>query len=188
MSIFYKIKEYTGKHYLKKNLPKNNRFRKIVNLDDAKTVGIIYELQDEQSYNHICRFIKLLQDKQINVKAIGYFDGNIRPIYAIEKLSLDYYDKKDINWFGKPKGKYVTDFCKTDFDILIDVSLQDSFQTKYIAAFSKAKFKVGKDGENNKTIYDLMIDISVKTTLDEFITLIIHYLSIINKKDYEEST
>jgi len=188
VNIFNKIKEFAGNHYLKKHLPKNQRFRKIVNLDEAKTVGIIYILNDEQTYNHITRFIKFLQDKQINVKAIGYFDGNIRPIYAIEKLSLDYYDRKDLNWYGKPKGNYVTDFCKTDYDILIDVSLIDIFQTKYIAAFSKAKFKVGKDGENNKSIFDLMIDINPKTTLDEFITLIIHYLSIINKKDNEESS
>ncbi len=188
MNIITNIKEITGNHYLKKNLPKNNRIRKIVNLDDAKTVGIIYILKDEQTYNQITRFIKLLQDKQINVKAIGYFDGNIRPIYAIEKLSLDYYDRKDLNWFGKPKGRYVADFCKTDFDILIDISLNDIFQTRYIAAFSKAKFKVGKDSENSKIIYDLMIAINSTTTLDEFITLIIHYLSIINKKNNEEST
>lgn len=182
MSVLYKIKEIAANHYLRKHLPKNKRFRKIVNLNDAKTVGIIYELKDEQTYNYIARFIKLLQDKQIDVKAIGYFDGNIRPIYAIEKLSLDYYDRKDLNWYGKPKSNYVSDFCKTDFDILIDVSLLDTFQTKYIAAFSKAKFKVGKDGENSKTIFDLMININSKSTLDEFITLIIHYLSIINKK------
>ena len=188
MNILNNIKDFAANRYLKKHLPKNHRFRKIVNLDAAKTVGIIYVLKDEQTYNQITRFIKLLQEKQINVKAIGYFDGNIRPIYAIEKLSLDYYDRKDLNWYAKPKGNYVTDFCKTDFDILIDVSLLDIFQTKYIAAFSKAKFKVGKDGENNKAIYDLMIDVNPKTTLDEFITLIIHYLSIINKKAYEEST
>lgn len=188
MNIISKIKELAGKRYLKKHLPKHHRFRKIVNLDNAKTVGIIYEIKDEHCYNHINRFIKLLQDKQINVKAIGYFDGNIRPIYAIEKLSLDYYDRKDLNWYLKPKGNYVEDFCKTDFDILIDVSLLDIFQTQYIAAFSKAKFKVGKDGLNKKDIFDLMIDINVNTTLDEFITLIIHYLSIINKKDNEEGT
>ncbi|NVN95233.1 MAG: hypothetical protein HXX18_08120 [Bacteroidetes bacterium] len=188
MNIFYKIKEFAGNHYLNKHLPKNHRFRKIVNLDNAKTLGIIYELKDELTYNHINRFIKFLQDKQINVKAIGYFDGNIRPIYAIEKLSLDYYDRKDLNWYAKPKGNYVADFIQTDFDILIDLSLNNIFQTKYIAAMSKAKFKVGKDGENNKVIFDLMIDINPNTTLDEFITLIIHYLSIINKKDNEEST
>jgi hypothetical protein len=181
VSIISTIKAFVAKQYLKKNLPKNQRFRKIVNLDHAKTVGIIYELKDEQTYNHITRFVKILQDKQINVKAIGFFDGNIRPIYAIEKLSLDYYDRKDLNWFNKPKGNYVTDFCRVDFDILIDLSLEANFQTKFIAAFSKAKFKVGKDGENNSAIFDLMIDINAKTTLDEFITLIIHYLSIINK-------
>jgi len=181
VSIFYKIKEFAGNHYLNKHLPKNQRFRKIINLDDAKEIGIIYVLKDEQTYNHITRFVKLLQDKQINVKAIGYFDGDIRPIYAIEKLSLDYYDRNNLNWYGKPKSNYVTDFCKTDFDILIDLSLENIFQTKYLAALSKAKFKAGKDGENNEVIFDLMIDINQKTTLDEFITLIIHYLSIINK-------
>lgn len=182
MNLIDKIKVFAGKYYLNKN--KNNiiRNRLISNLDDAKSVGIIYILEDEAAYNQITRFIKLLQDKQITVKAIGYFEGNIRPIYAIEKLSLDYYDKKDLNWFNKPKSSYVNDFVKMEFDILIDLSLTDIFQTKYISTFSKSKFKVGKGGEFNKEIFDLMIDINNKTTLDEFITLIIHYLSIINKK------
>jgi len=182
VNLIDKIKVFAGKYYL--NQHKNNiiRNRKISNLDNAKTIGIVYILEDEATYNHITRFVKLLQDKQITVKAIGYFEGNIRPIYAIEKLSLDFYDKKDLNWFNKPSGSYVNDFMKMEFDILIDLSLVDIFQTKYISTLSKSKFKVGKGGEFNKEIFDLMIDINSKTSLDEFITLIIHYLSIINKK------
>lgn len=182
MNLIDKIKVFAGKYYLNKHKNSIIRNRLISNLDDAKSVGIIYILEDEATYNQITRFIKLLQDKQITVKAIGYFEGNIRPIYAIEKLSLDYYDKKDLNWFNKPKSSYVNDFVKMEFDILIDLSLTDIFQTKYISTFSKSKFKVGKGGDFNKEIFDLMIDINYKTTLDEFITLIIHYLSIINKK------
>ncbi len=182
MSLIDKIKIFAGKYYLNKHKYSIIRNRLISNLDDAKTIGIIYILEDETTYNHITRFVKLLQDKQIAVKAIGYFEGNVRPIYAIEKLSLDFYDKKVLNWFNKPGGSYVSEFMKTEFDILIDLSLTDIFQTKYISTLSKSKFKVGKGGDSNKEIFDLMIDINEKTTLDEFITLIIHYLSIINKK------
>ena len=93
MNLIDKIKVFAGKNYLNKHKNSIIRNRLISNLDDAKSVGIIYILEDEAIYNQITRFIKLLQDKQITVKAIGYFEGNIRPIYAIEKLSLDYYDK-----------------------------------------------------------------------------------------------
>lgn len=183
MNLINKIKFIAGKYYLNKQKHNLLRNRKISNLNDAKSIGIIYKLEDEPTYNHITRFVKILQDKQINVKAIGYFEGNIRPLWAIEKLALDFYDKKDINWFNKPGGSYVNEFLKTEFDILIDLSLEDIYQTKYISTLSKSKFKVGKGGDVNKEIFDLMIDINVKTTLDEFITLIIHYLSIINKKE-----
>ncbi len=183
MNLIEKIKEVAGNYYLNNHKNKVIRNRMISNLNDAKTIGIIYILENETTYNHITRFIKLLQDKHINVKAIGYFEGNIRPIYAIEKLSLDYYDKKDLNWFKKPNNSYVNDFLKTEFDILIDLSLEDIFQTKYISTLSRSKFKVGKGGEKNKEIFDLMIDINTKTSLDEFITLLIHYLSILNIKE-----
>jgi len=183
VNIIERVKVFTAKYYLSKH--KNNvlRNRKISNLNEAKSIGIVYKLEDETTYNHITRFVKLLQDKQINVKAIGYFEGNVRPIYAIEKLSLDFYDKKDINWFNKPSGKYVNDFIKTEFDILIDLSIEDIYQTKFISTLSRAKFKVGKGGGFNTEIFDLMIDLNQKTTLDEFIILIVHYLSIINKKE-----
>ncbi len=182
MSIIEAFKEFVGKQYLSKNLPKVSRQRKIINLDDAKNIGIIYTLENEQSYIQITQLIRQLQDKQINSKAIGFFNGNIRPLYAIERLFLDYYDSKDLNWYGKPSSSYINDFIKTEFDILIDLTLNESFHSKYIGGMSRARFKVGKGGDYNTKNYDLMIDINTKTTIDEFISLIIHYLSIINNK------
>ena len=61
--------------------------------------------------------------------------------------------------------------------------MKDLVSTNFISVLSKAKFKVGKGGINHYETFDLMIDINTNTTLDEFISLIIHYLSIINKKD-----
>lgn len=98
------------------------------------------------------------------------------------KNFLDFYDKKDLNWFNKPSGSYVNDFMKMEFDILIDLSLVDIFQTKYISTLSNQNSKLVKVVNLIKKYLILMIDINSKTSLDEFITLIIHYLSIINKK------
>ncbi len=183
MSIIETIKEFVGKQYLAKNLPKIQRQRKIINIDEAKNIGIIYTLENEQTYIQITQLIKTFQDKQITAKAIGFFNGNIRPMYAIERLSLDFYDTKDLNWYGKPSSTYVNDFIKAEFDILIDLSLKENFHSKYIGGSSKARFKVGKGGDFNTKYYDLMIDINNKTTLDEFISLLLHYLSIINNKN-----
>ena len=44
------------------------------------------------------------------------------------------------------------------YDLLIDLNVHDHFSLKYIAAFSKASFKVGKYDENNTAVYDMMID------------------------------
>ncbi len=185
MKFFSKLKQAVGQFVLNKEIPKVKRERNIVNLDNARTVGIIYILKDEHTYNQITRFVKFLQDKQISTKAIGYFDGNIKPIYAIEKLSLDFYNRKDINWYGKPSGNYVNDFLKQEFDILIDLTLSDSYPTKYLAALSVAKFKVGKGGKDKDKIFDFMIKLNNDTTLDEFISLLTLYLEIINKKSHE---
>ncbi len=182
MSVIKKIKEFVGSQYLSKNLPKVIRQRKIINIDEAKNIGIIYTLESEQTYLQITQLIKTFQDKQITAKAIGFFNGDVRPIYAIERLSLDFYDSKDLNWYDKPKSTYVNDFIKTEFDILIDLSLNESFHTKYIGGLSRARYKVGKGGDFNTKNYDLMIDINPKTSLEEFISLVLHYLSIINNK------
>ncbi len=182
VNIINQIRTKAGDIYLKKSQPASRPNRRMIALSEAKTIGVYYNLESEDDYKLICDWQKIFQEKQIQVKALGFFNGNVKPIYAIEKLSLDFYFTKDLNWFGKPTSNYVRDFINFDFDIFIDFSLKDSFQNLYVSQMSKAKFKVGRDETGHAKIYDFMLKIDAGTSVSEYSNFILHYLQMFNNQ------
>ncbi len=180
MNIIKKIKLFACNYYLNKELDNVKREKKIINLKEAKNIAVLYCLTDEQSLDTINKFVKGLQNDHNNkVIAIGFIENKYIPNYFFPKFYNHLITLKDLNWYGKPKNTFVTDFLKEEYDILINLSLEDIYPLQYICGLSKAKLKVGKYGDNNKKYYDFMIQINKKTTLDDFIKQIIHYLTII---------
>ena len=177
-------REKIGRYIFNKNLTKLKRRRVVHNLESAKTIGLLYDATDEQEYAIICNLVKILQNDNKTVKALGYLNYNIIPHYCIPKLSFDYFIMKDVNFFYIPNNSFVEDFIKNDFDILIDLSVKDFFPFQYIAGMSNAKFKVGRDGINHSKYYDFMLNINEEITLKEYIKQICEYLTILNK-NYE---
>ncbi|MCB0410113.1 MAG: hypothetical protein KDD29_07825, partial [Flavobacteriales bacterium] len=78
-----------------------------------------------------------------------------------------------------PTGTDVTNFIEKPFSILIDLNTEDCFPLEYISTLSKAKFKVGANGNYRDEECDLTIDISQNKSLDYLIIQIKHYLKMI---------
>ncbi len=181
MSIITNIKFSIGEKILNSKMKKISRKRGIFNFTNAKTIGIVFNATTQKSFDEANNFIKLLEQKKIKVTSIGFVDSKeVRDFYR-ETLFMSYFSKKNINWYGKPRNERVEMFVNQDFDILIDLSIINEFPIKYISAMSLAKFKVGKQTENEKYL-DFMIDISKKTETEYLIEQITHYLSMINIK------
>ncbi len=183
MEILKKIKHSIARYYLKNKLKKNTRERRLISLKDAKDIGILYLFTNEQDYMAISKLVKLLQDQNKRVKALGFVKQKHLTKRFLPKLSYDFFSQKDINWYGKPSNIFIKDFIEKDFDIIIDMSLQDNYPLQYISAVSKARLKVGRFGENNSDIYDVMIQNKKNTRLDKYINEVYHYLSILKPKN-----
>lgn len=65
--------------------------------------------------------------------------------------------KKDINWYGMPKGEKVSAFANKRFDILITINPNKTKHLHYLNAASKAQFKIGLLPDELE-FYNLMID------------------------------
>ncbi len=65
--------------------------------------------------------------------------------------------RKDINWYGLPKGEKVDRFTQKKFDILITINPNKTKHLHYLNAASKAKFKIGLLPDELE-FYNLMID------------------------------
>ncbi|PKP21123.1 MAG: hypothetical protein CVU04_02430 [Bacteroidetes bacterium HGW-Bacteroidetes-20] len=146
--------------YLKKvlNTHKVLRDKQIISLDEAKSIGIITRISDEDSYKLIYSIFSNLQNQEKNGWLMGYIDDKIVPHFCLQQLTADYFCKKSLNWFGKPDFVQMNDFLKKDFDILIDFSDASLPAIQYVLAQSHAKFIIGTIPES-KEYYDLFIQI-----------------------------
>ena len=69
-----------------------------------------------------------------------------------------------------------------EYEIIIDLTLEDRLPIQYILAKSRARFKVGRWSESNKKILDMMIDMAGSRSLPQLIQQVHHYLLMVNSK------
>ena len=169
-----------GNYLLKRESATVGRNLKMVNLSHAKSIGIIYPLFDVPDYNQVMEFVTQLQKDKKGVKALGFVQEKELVNRFPPKLSYDFFSQSNLNWYGKSMNERVQDFVNKEFDILIDLSMDELMPIQYVVGISRARCKVGRFSEDNARYYDLMIKIQPTTTLREFISQVKHYLTIIN--------
>jgi len=181
VGLLNNIREKLGYKLLNKKLKRKKRKVVVTNLDDAQTVGVIFNATNQDSYDRAYRFSTFLMSKDIKVFAMGYVDDMHMLKYFAEKKSFKFFSRNNFNWYGKPKNPSIDFFIEKKFDILIDLSLDTFFPVNYIVASSEAFLKVGRMVDDC-SYYDIMFDIKKEPTLDHLINQIELYLSILNVK------
>ena len=177
--MFGTLRSKIGQYYYKKEQSRVDRHCQMTNLKDAKRIGILYTLDDVPDYDRISEFVSKLQGQHKEVKALRFVKNKNLVQRFLPKLSYDFFSKRDLTWFYKPIHTQVKDFIEKEFDLLIDLSLQDHFPLKYISGLSKALCRVGKFSEKNTDYYDLMIDLKPTMTSEEYFGQVLHYLTVI---------
>lgn len=180
MKTIQNIREKFAKSFLLKQINETKRNQKPINLENARTVALLYYLPDEATYKTMEIILAKINDLNLKVRVVAYTDQKFYPHYFIPKISQDILTAKDVNWRLQPQKPFVKEFIETEYDILIDLSLGDYLPLLYCAALSKAGLKVGRFQEDHELFYDLMIHAGPEETIDSFATKVIHYLSRIN--------
>ena len=180
MKLIQNIREKFAKSSLLKQVQEMGRQQKQTNLQSARTVALLYFLPDEATYNIAETILSQLTRMNLKVRVVCYTDLKIIPHYFIPKITQDIITSKDVNLLYQPQKPFVKEFINTDFDILIDLSLNNYPPLLYCAALSKAGLKVGRFQEDHELFYDLMIQAGQDETIDSFAAQVIHYLSRIN--------
>ncbi len=181
MSFIQKIKNLWGNYVLSKELKNFRREKLFLNLEEAKTVGIIFDATENENFELVKKYIGNLKEQKKKVKAIGFFNLKNSPPMAYSKLEYDFFTLKDLSWNNIPKNIYVKNFIEEQFDILLDLSMKEILPLKYISSLSRARFKVGKSSKWNSSVFDLMLDIDPTKNLKYFLKNLDTYLFIINR-------
>ncbi len=180
--IISKIKALTGEVILARKTSRLIRNRGVVNLLEARSIGLIYKVTDEQLFDTVKRLIKDLSNDKRQVLALGYVDDDVIPDYCVAAYSGYYFNRKALNWYHAPKPDYIHTFIQKEYDILIDLSNSRDYILKYIVALSRARFKVGRQRPGFSNHYDLMLRMKKSASYREFIEQAIHYLTVIKSK------
>lgn len=189
MNLIENIKIKIGKRMLQKETATLQRTRDLFNLTTTRTAGILYEASSVEDYELIKKFVGYLKEFGIKTKVIGYFSRKEIPEFTYSKLDYSFFNKKELNWYMKPplsSSSSIEKFIYEEIDVLIDLNIYDYFPLKYISALSKAKFKIGQYSDENKPVYDMMIEADSSKGVKYFLRQVDIYLQMINKK--EETT
>lgn len=177
--MFQKFKLKVGHRKLRKSLKGVTRNRLVYNLDSARHVGILFNATPMDIYNPIKAFSHELEARGINVEMLAFYGGKELPASYISYKKIYFFTKKELNWYKKPKDPVVDEFAQKEFDILIDLSMDEVFPLQWIATLSRAKFKVG-----NLSYYgtpnDLIINIKPGEDIEYLLSQVKHYLELIN--------
>jgi hypothetical protein len=180
--LIHSIKSQVGEFILKSRMNKIQRNKKLVNLDEAVTIGIVYKVNNEKLFNTVKDLTKVLTTGKKQVLALGFVDRNDIPNYCVAANAGYYYTRKDLNWWGGPKSDYLKTFLDKEFDILIDLTLEDVYINRYIMALSKSKFKVGGHLRVNEQVLDMMIKMDKNANEEDYILQFLHYLRMFKSK------
>lgn len=188
MNLINKISRLAGNYYLQKKSASVRRDKRLVNLYDAGSVGILFELNDSSVYHGVHRYMQNLQDKKIKVKALGFSNSKIVASQFLPVLSFDIITRKQLNALKIPRAACVQDFVETEFDICINIASEEVFPLKYISAVSKARLKAGSyfkeiPGQSHhdpSRIYDILVLTDAEHDQIKFLDDIHQYLTILN--------
>jgi len=166
MSLIQNIRTWAYRRSLKQQLrhrmePKG---KGEVNLNTAKTVGILFDATELSTRDLVLEYAEKLRKRNKRIKLLGYFNDPTDSAH----YPFDFYNRKQVDWAFRPTGERVQAFIRQEFDLLMNINLVSLIHTEYIAALSHAKLRVGPCTEHTYS-YDLMIDLSPRSGLKQFI-------------------
>lgn len=190
MKLYNTIKTKARTYFLHKKMESATRTRKLVNINSAGSVGILFELTDDATYFAVQKYLQKLQERKVKVKALGFASNKQVTNQFLPVLTFDFFKENQVNWMGFPRAKCAADFIDYEFDICINIASEKAFPLHYVAGLSKARLKVGpfsQDlsglGENDLVrIYDILLRAEVDHDQISFLETIHEYLTILNPK------
>ena len=180
MQFIEDFKQKVGKWVFQRELKTNKRIKEVCNLEDANSIGILYDATSEEQIKMVKPFVSYFFDLKKDVKALGYVNSKQLSFHHTPKLQYDFFYQKDLNWYYKPQNYIIDNFIKKEYDILINLCDSSIIPIKYLVASSIAHFKIGIHEENYE-IYDLMISLKDDKSMEKLMYEIKHYINLINK-------
>ncbi len=181
MQLIEKIRTRFHQYFLNKELVDIKHKRSSVHLPTAKTVGILFDGTSPEERESVLSYAKGLEKEGKKVRLLAFVDQKENG----EELPFTYFDRKKLDWALRPICQEVKAFEEFTFDLLLNLTQKAVAPLDYIAARSRARFRVGPFTGRLHS-YDLMLDCKEGRGLEHFIKQVVTYLGKMSPKPVKE--
>jgi hypothetical protein len=172
------LKQKIANRILNSKLNSVVREKKVFNLDSAQSAGILWTIDQKESFDRVETELK-----KAGIKPVGLCYFPMRK--AVVPSEINGFTRKQTRcWTEIPKSELAEDFIHQKFDLLIDLTGTKIFPLIYLTALSEAAFKIGYAG-NTVNYYDLNIEFGEQPESSQLAEQILYYLKRINKTTIE---
>jgi len=169
-----------GYWVLRKRFSKVNRDKCVQNFDIASKAVIVFDTMLPDCFPPVKEFVKYLKKKNISTYVLGYVSEKEIPHEMLLWPDIEFLTRKDVTWYGAPKGEIADCYFGKRPDMLFIISFTENLTVEYLTRLSEAKFKIGcfKEEEND---LDLMINPAGKNyEVGYFLEQVKHYVNMLN--------
>jgi hypothetical protein len=149
---------------LKDEIKVQNHKPFICPLNDAKNIGIIFNATELSNIETIKKIYYKLKNEKNKIEILGFLNNNT----IVTNDKINFINIKNINWYKKPKKIFIENFINSEFDILLNLDLDNLITLQFVSVFSKAKFKIGCYDKINSKIFDFMISFNSIENREEY--------------------
>jgi hypothetical protein len=180
MSFLHTIKSRIFNRSLQQQGRQNRAERKFAGLEKVQSVGILFDATELNRREEVFKYAQQLENKGKRVKLLGFFDSKLED----PNFTFRYFNRKNLDWAGRPWGENVQEFVSQPFDMLLHLDTVSKAVLEYLSASSRAYFRVGPVTENT-FCYELMMDTSGSSNLHTFIQQMEAILAKMNARQHE---
>lgn len=135
-------------------LRKNKSPRSNLPYKQAKTMGIIFSVEDKQKHYIVKEFIKKLEADGKITQVLEYLPAK----HDNYEFKFDFFTDKDVSFWGNMTSPNAMQFADAPFDFLFYLDLTPNALMLHLLARSRAKCRVGKFFDDGQQYLDLMIE------------------------------
>ncbi len=142
--------QYRTKRFLKKKPPA----RASVPYKNARTLGIIFTVEDKQKHFAVKEFIKRLEGDGKHVQVLEFLPDKAENY----EFRYDFFMEKDVSFWGNVESANAVQFADGPFDYLFYLDITPNPFILHLLARSHAKCRVGRYWDEGDQYLDFMVN------------------------------
>lgn len=171
------LKKKIARYILQKEaLQSRKQQREAVAYSKAVKIGIVFNATEAADRKLVEQLREQLNREGKEVAVYGFVDAKEFPQELVFKPGTDFFNRKNIRWTGIPQQATADVITSLPLDYFIGLFSGNEIPLLYLAARTKAKYRIGLYNEQNTQFFDFMIDLKNDPPLKKLIETTLHYL------------